>query len=166
MYSTVALILQAYNQRSPIQIPGTDCEGTCDLEVVAAGWDVQCHNRTSSYRLMDQTNYFDRQTTIPRSQLMFTTNITYTQIPGDIGTQHQIGISTMYKSTPGTNGTLQWRNCTMSEALIRYPVRIANTTVSIQPMALGENRTVQLISRGYESGGMSSKCARCSELST
>lgn len=151
------MILQAYNQRSPITIGDTDCEGTCDLDVVAAGWDVGCQNHTTTYRLMDANDYFNENTTVPRYQPTFTTNITFDQVTGgEIGVQHQIEISTMYKSTPGTNGTMQWRNCTLREALVRYPVHISNSTVTLRDMFPTENRTEQLIRRGYESAGMSS----------
>lgn len=106
---------------------------------------------------MDGDDYFDTNTTIAQTQPTFMTNITYDQITdAAIGVQHQIGISTMYKSTPGTNGTMQWRNCTLREALVRYPIHIINTTVTLRDMDPLENRTDQLIRRGYESAGMSS----------
>lgn len=128
------------------------------MDIVAAGWDVECENRTSSYRLMDGNDYFDKNTTVLQEQPMFTTNVTYDQEVDDgLGLQHSIGISTMYKSTPGTNGTLQWRNCTLREALVRYPISIANTTVTLRNMSATANQTELFVRRGYESAGMSSK---------
>ena len=66
-----------------------------------------------------------------------------------------------YKSTPGGNGTLSHHACRLREAIVRYPLRLQNDTVTLAPMPLSENRTVELIFRQPETQGQGSASLRC-----
>ena len=58
LYNPVfADVLQQYNTRQPMTLPDFGCKGTCEFDVVAAGWDVQCTRWTSPFRLMSVSEY-------------------------------------------------------------------------------------------------------------
>lgn len=71
---------------------------------------------------------------------------------------HHINISTLYKATPGGNGTLGHHNCILSEALVRYPIEISNDTLTMRSVPRTENSTLQMVSRRGEINGMGSTC--------
>ena len=77
-------LLQAYNNRQPIEIPGFACKGQCEFDIVAPGFDVRCGNWTSPYRLMTAEEYERKARAnesvndTPRDlQTMFWSKITY-----------------------------------------------------------------------------------------
>lgn len=150
-----AQVVQQYNSRSSYSISGLQLPGITTSTLLAPGWDVQCQNGSSPYRLISEAeSSFPRQnppyTPPPLSQTMFLidTTINGTGVDG-----YQIQLYTSYKSTPGGNGTMLWRACNLREALIRYPISIENGAVSLQSMPPSENRTEQLVMRTFETGG-------------
>lgn len=66
------------------------------------------------------------------------------------GAPSTIYLQLFYKSTMGINGTFTSRNCSLQEAIIRYPVRVDNGIVTLQPMPVSENRTEYLVYRAFE----------------
>ncbi|KAK4498072.1 hypothetical protein PRZ48_010728 [Zasmidium cellare] len=152
-------ILQQYNSRSRIVIPGLQYSGTIEMSLTAPGWDVQCDNGTTPYRLissqeLEQWQPNQTTNTTPRTQTMFETNVTYLTELEDNYPGYHIQISTSYKSTPGGNGTKLWRQCNLTEASIRYPLRITDGTISLLPMPLAQNRTNYLITRAFEQSAL------------
>ena len=85
-------------------------------------------------------------------QPAFRVNVTY-NTGGDRGStgSFHLDTSVMYKASVGGDGTIRWRNCTLTEALIRYPVEVSNNTLRLMPMPSDTNRTVQKILRNVES---------------
>ena len=66
---------------------------------------------------------------------------------------YQIRTAVMYKSTAGANGTMNRRNCTLSEAVIRYPIEIKDGTLRLKQMGPETNRTVYKVLRLAEPPG-------------
>lgn len=157
-----AQVMQAYNARDPISIPGLTDSGTTKLNVLAPGWDIQCQHGSSPYELMSFSEWFtwneDRNSTYqgpPETQTMFESLIEFGGAFEE--SSSIITFSAFHKSTLGINGTLLWRNCTLQEAVIRYPLQITNAVVTLQPMPLSENRTEFLVDRKAELNGYGSK---------
>ncbi|KAK4504248.1 hypothetical protein PRZ48_005164 [Zasmidium cellare] len=165
-----AQVVQQYNSRQDINITNSTCNGKCSTEIVAPGWDVSCTNGTMPFRLMDfyeMTNYqvlYEKNQTSnytgpADTQTMFETNITmswdYWNISNDysISGLYSMNLYNIYKATAGGNGTMRWTNCTLSEALVRYPVNLENGTVTLQPMDVKDNRTVHQVYRQLETAG-------------
>lgn len=183
LHPLYAQVLQQYQNRDPIRLALPQCKGRCEFDVISTGWDIDCVERETPYRLM---GYWDYQLFLdyimsanssesefegpPRRQPAFSVNITYH--PGyEEGTlfydqihNFHIDTSVMYKATPGANGTMRWRNCTLTEALIRYPVEVSNDTLRLKPMPPGTNRTIHKILRGQEYGSDTYGTARPTPL--
>ena len=53
-----AKVLQQYTNRDPILFPNGTCIGSCHLEVIAPGWDIDCTETTTPYRL---ATYYEQQ---------------------------------------------------------------------------------------------------------
>lgn len=59
-----AKVLQQYTDRDPIRFPENLCVGSCELEIIAPGWDIQCTKFQEPYRLAtyyDAEDYFNSQ---------------------------------------------------------------------------------------------------------
>lgn len=158
-----AQVMQQYSARDAISIPQSNYSGAVTTSLLAPGWDVQCDNGSSSYELMTMYDFEQwNNTRNPNytgpavTQTMFSTSIDFgaTTIVGDSNT---ILLQSSYKSTLGGNGTLSWRNCSLHEAIIRYPVQMVNGVITLQPMPWSENRTEYLIYREFESNSFGSK---------
>lgn len=52
-----AQALQGYTNRDPIGISNNTCSGECEAELVAAGWDIECHKSEEAYRLATDADY-------------------------------------------------------------------------------------------------------------
>lgn len=92
-----------------------------------------------------------------RSQRVFNVSATYGANGYGIGVNYNININTMRKATPGGNGTLLLRDCTLSEAIVRYPFDVDGDVLTLRPMPWATNITVQKLGRDYEATGMGSK---------
>ncbi|KAF2168364.1 hypothetical protein M409DRAFT_53054 [Zasmidium cellare ATCC 36951] len=166
-----AQVVQQYNSRQDINIANSTCKGRCSTEIVAPGWDVTCTSGTLPFRLPDYyemnnytslalNNQTDQYHGPADTQTMFETNITlswdYWNISNDYSYSglYSMNFYNIHKVTAGGNGTMHWTNCTLSEALVRYPVSLENDTVSLQPMDDQENRTVHQIYRQLDDTGM------------
>lgn len=57
-------VLQQYNNRTPIELPGTGCIGDCRSEIVAPGWDIDCVESTEPYRLIDYNELMAYEATL------------------------------------------------------------------------------------------------------
>lgn len=146
------------------------------------GWDVACTESSQAYRLMnfdEQYQYImstnpDSNTTYSGPeyiQTMFNDSTVYNAhglVDSDLlsDLSHYINISTLYKATPGGNGTLTHRNCIPSEALVRYSIEIVNDTLALRPAPRTLNRTLHLITRPYEQTGLGSTCLRNQKAQT
>jgi hypothetical protein len=158
-YPLFAEVVRQYQNRDPIRFALQGCEGRCEFDLVSTGWEVGCIEWETSYRMMvyEDSQIQDTETyTGPvKTQPAFSVNITYH--PGDDNVYdapaYHIDTSVMYKATSGSNGTMRWRNCTLTEALIKYPVEISNDTLSLKPMPSSINRTIQRIIRSAEASG-------------
>jgi hypothetical protein len=51
-----AKVLQQYTNRDPILFPAGTCNGNCEVEVSASGWDIECSNTSEPQRL---ATYFE-----------------------------------------------------------------------------------------------------------
>jgi hypothetical protein len=168
-HPSYAPVVRQYQNRDPINLALPECKGRCDFDVVSTGWEVDCVEWETSYRMMgyseyytslfNKTDYLDHPTPYDgplEEQPAFSVNITYSAAyvhgpPWDaVRVPVQIETSVMYKATAGANGTMRWRNCTLIEALVKYPVEASNNTLRLQPMAPGTNRTTQRILREEE----------------
>ena len=149
----------------------------CITEIIGPGWDAVCTASTTGYQLSNEYDYIAWTTAVeaneswtggPLTQSTYSVNVTYEWSVDPWGLWNStdlllstrmfnIRINTMRKSTPGVNGTLQMRECLLSEALIRYPVLIQNGSISLQDTSLYDNHTVQLILREEEDSGQLSK---------
>ena len=49
-------------------------------------------------------------------------------------------------------------NCTLYEAIVKYPLQLAAGKATLGSMPLSENRTVQRVTRQEESQGMTGEC--------
>lgn len=160
-----AQVVRQYQNRDPIQFALPDCTGPCDLEIISTGWEVDCIEWETSYRMMTYPDYqvwskFPINSTDykgpPRKHPTFSVNITYHQGEDD-GHDHfasfHIDTSVMFKATAGADGIMRWRNCTLTEALIKYPVEVRNNTLRLKSMSPDINRTVDRILRSTEVSG-------------
>lgn len=175
-----AQVAREYQNRDPIKLVLPGCHGRCELTVIAPGWDVECVEWKTPYRFMNYpdyeawTKYKWNETTVPydgplRESEAFRIATTYgehleMQDPFYHSSYH-INTNVMYKATKGANGTMHWRNCTLTEALVRYPVEISNDTLTLMAMPAQANRTMQKIFRysehlGNAQMGMSSHVAQ------
>jgi hypothetical protein len=169
-----AQVVRQYQKRDPIHVALPECKERCDFEVISTGWEVDCIEWETPYRMMGYSEYgqyyqslYDNVTEYngpARDQPAFRVDVTYypgyddeTEAFNEFGPFH-IDTSVMYKATAGGNGTMRWRNCTLTEALIRYPVEVRNGTLRLQPMPLNLNRTVDRILRSTEVSGQSGTC--------
>lgn len=100
-------------------------------------------------------------------QSMFDTTIQFDGgFTPDDGFGTQLLLNSSFKSTPSGNGTLSWRLCIFSEAVIRYPVRIDNGTVTLLSMPLSENRTEHFTYNTGETSGMGSEFRETTEINS
>jgi predicted transcriptional regulator len=53
-------------------------------------------------------------------------------------------VNSAYKNSPVCIGNLAVRNCTLRRAKVRYSIAILNGTVTIDPLVLGRNDTVEM----------------------
>ena len=122
------------------------------MDIDAAGWDTQCSTGTSAYELMTKDDYSQWQKNVtehlpwtgpPQSQTMFDTNVTYAHFQAPFksgqlfikhGVNYQLVLSTKYKATKGARGNFSSRSCTLSEALVRYRVKIIGQAVIISTL--------------------------------
>lgn len=171
-HPTFSEVVRQYQARQPIKLAGFSCSGRCEAEIVAAGWDVACTERSSSYRLingyelMEFTASMDNDSKTTYSgpdyiQTMFNVSVVYgarvfTKSDTAVYLNHHINISTLYKATPGGNGTLGHHDCILSEALVRYPIEISDDTLTLRSVSQTENRTLEMVSRRGELTGMGS----------
>lgn len=163
-----AQVVRQYQNRDPIQFALPGCKGRCDFDVVSTGWEVDCIEWNTSYHMMDPSQYqmfyndYENKTQYrgpSRIQPVFSVNIAYKPGVYDEGPPYKlydsfhIDTSVMYKATPGVNGTMHWRNCTLSEALIKYPVEVSNDTLRLRAMSSETNRTIHRVLRSEEISG-------------
>jgi hypothetical protein len=166
-----AQVVRQYQNRDPIQFALPDCKGRrCDLEVISTGWEVNCIKWETPYQMMTYPDFELWSQWFPvnetgykgplRTQPTFSVNITYLQGTGDWQDEpyydfrsFHIDTSVMYKATPGASGIMRWQNCTLTEALIKYPVEVINDTLILKPMSPDSNRTVQRVFRKTEVSG-------------
>ncbi|KAM0712536.1 hypothetical protein Q7P37_011633 [Cladosporium fusiforme] len=158
-------VLRQYRNRDPIQIALPECKRGCEFDVVTTGWEVDCIEWETSYRFMDYSDYEEysqdtsRYSGPLRVQPAFSVNITYHPDDDTQSWFHsfRINISVMRKATHGGNGTMHWRNCTLTEALVRYPVEVSNNILRLKAMTSGPNRTTQRILRSTETSGQKNR---------
>lgn len=71
-----AKVLQQYENRDPVIIGNQTCDGECQVEVIAPGWDITCTEKTKDFRfptqeetviMMNNTNAFVNGTARPNS---------------------------------------------------------------------------------------------------
>lgn len=166
IYTTAfAQVMQNYNERNPIFIPEFSESGTVAMTLMAPGWDVQCENGSTPYQLMSSEEFAQWNKALndnttryegpPQTQVMFDTTLQFGTY--NLPTSSNMVINSTFKSTLGINGTLSWRNCALSEAIIRYPLEVINGTVTLQSMPLTKNRTEYLVYRQFESNTFESK---------
>lgn len=147
--SQFSQVVQRYNSRQPISLPGFASNGTISMELVAPGWDISCNQTTSTYSITSSGELYRKMNlnqTVQDTQQMFNISVDFIE-------PSQMQINTAYKSTSGLNGTMSWRMCIFAEALIRYPLQVDNGVVALQSMPLSQNRTVYIIGREDEEGG-------------
>ncbi|KAK5165560.1 uncharacterized protein LTR77_009089 [Saxophila tyrrhenica] len=167
-----AKVVQQYTAREPILVPTGLCNGNCELEVSAPGWDIECDSSATQHELATyddlteylkntDSNYTEYRNSTYRGpevdQIVFNVELTYGyDYPANYedGVNFAIDLETRYKSTPGGNYTLSRHSCTLHEAIIKYPLVLQNETVTLAPMPLSDGRTVERVYRGPESGSI------------
>lgn len=153
----------------------TDCKGSCEADILAAGFDMSCemsHIATTLPLddLIGPTIYdpaYENSTVfeiVDLNSTAFSINVQF--IGGSSGVQdrtvraptpaHMI-VTALFKEDPASNGGLTNHTCIFREAIIQYPIRISNNTVGLRegelPGISGEtNITKQLIGRPAELG--------------
>lgn len=172
LFATVA---QQYQNRAPIQLDLPECRGTCELDIIAAGWDVDCFEWKLPYHLMERENYwmwynarvYDKDESLYEGPPAFSAAFsvaTYYWFDNNVAElfdTFRINTTVMYKATEGARGNMHWRNCTLTEALIRYPVEISNGTLTMKALAQKTNSTVHKVQRQRETNGQGSKSSYC-----
>ncbi|KAK3699974.1 hypothetical protein LTR37_016218 [Vermiconidia calcicola] len=171
-----AKVLQQYTNRDTIFLDSGICDGDCEVEILAPGWDIECSVSEKPYQLANYddsaeaylpknifSNYTQRSNSTydgPKiEQTVFETKVIYNYTYGILGSndysavQYAINLQTTYKSTPGMNGTLSHHDCWLMEAIVKYPLRLQNSTVTLVPMPIAENRTVERVIRTQEYTG-------------
>jgi hypothetical protein len=88
---------------------------------------------------------------------MFGTNVTYAHVQdpfgsnqsfSDRGVNYQLVLSTEYKATEGARGNFVSRSCTLSEALVRYRVKIIGQAVIISTLQVLDGPAQKVWRRG------------------
>ncbi|GAB7328454.1 hypothetical protein MBLNU13_g00414t2 [Cladosporium sp. NU13] len=70
-------------------------------------------------------------------------NDSYTAYYDNFAWNFKIQFSTRYKATEGVRGSMVWRTCTMSEALVYYQTSIIGQTISLSDLPQMSSRIVQ-----------------------
>jgi hypothetical protein len=161
-------VLKRYNARENITLPDIGCRGTCTVDIDAAGWDTQCSTDTSAYELMTDDEYLQWEKNVSehlpwtgpsQSQVMFDTNVTYAHFQAPFksgqpfierGFNYQLVLSTKYKATEGVTGNFSSRTCTLSEALVRYRVKVIGKAIIISTLQVLDS-PAQMVWRRQES---------------
>ncbi len=138
-HPSFAKVLQQYSSRDAMTFSRSICEGTCEVEIIAPGFDVNCSTSTTPYHLAtykdkagngshsnnsDSTNvspgHPDLVQTIFDVQITYNYTLTYANddlgfdlLPLDPpnGGYFSLEYRTMYKSTPGVKGTMSHHTC-------------------------------------------------------
>jgi hypothetical protein len=158
-----AEVVRQYQNRDPINLalPACNLRGRCEFEIISTGWEIGCVEQETPAHFMEYGDYIDHISD-PTSQweakplnelTAFRVNVTYDSGYGSPAGSFHLDTNVMYKATVGAACTMRWRNCTLTEALIRYPVEVSNNTLRLRPMSPGTNRTVYRILRSPEDGG-------------
>ncbi|KAF8250484.1 hypothetical protein K440DRAFT_618996 [Wilcoxina mikolae CBS 423.85] len=124
--------LKGFNDRSPIKLNYTGCEGTCITTLKAVGFDVNCTVSRPSYDLEP----------IPgASYSALSTNITF------FGTEDPslISVSTSHKPDSDCIGKYVLTECSLRAAMVKYPMSINNGIITFAQRASGDNDTVALV---------------------
>ena len=158
-----------YDNKSDIVIPNFGCEGTCTTTIQAAGFDVNCTESEAPYWVASLDDYLWCQTrnfTSPTgncslSDEVFRVDVEYSPWGDNIPGQH-INFRTRFKDSSGRAGNLKQRNCTLREAVVEYPLRAVNDTVSLETSTNdSSNHTKFLLIRDSETSGMGSWPSTC-----
>ncbi|KAI4244058.1 MAG: hypothetical protein L6R42_010563, partial [Xanthoria sp. 1 TBL-2021] len=158
-------VVQEFNQKSPISIANSGCQGSCEARITGAGLVANCSKSNSPF-LLDhslagyQTEEEQQKAAqeVINGTYIFGTSLLWT--PGGPG--YDPGPSTMdwsamapgtfrlgvqYKGTEDCTGTLVVRNCTFKPATVTYPIDIdGNSRISLAAgTTISDDRLVQVI---------------------
>ncbi|KAF8541339.1 hypothetical protein BDD12DRAFT_908713 [Trichophaea hybrida] len=129
--------VQEYNHRSPIRFKNS-CpdQGYCNVNFTAPGFDTNCITTEEAY---NETYTVEG---VGKSFKVLSTSI-YTGGRGD--SAEWMKVETSYKPKPDLCiGYFVVTKCNLQEAIVRYPVRIENGTILLDPISYKTNYTVKL----------------------
>ncbi|KAH8696242.1 hypothetical protein BGW36DRAFT_297717 [Talaromyces proteolyticus] len=124
---------------SPIQSPGSQCDGTCQGRVRGSGIDYSCYSTTSK---LDLTTLENEGSFVFGINTMVTSNSTGSPV---------LNLSTLSSSSVDENCTatlISW-NCNIQAATVEFPFIVNNNTISLD----AENLYPPVVVETYVSDG-------------
>lgn len=128
-------VVKNYQSRTDMQLDATGCEGVCNTNVLAPGFDVECTEGTQPYNLSIWIT--DEGTVNQTSANIGGVSFSFQGLEAGVFNA-RVG----YKSDPACIGSLQTVQCSFRLATVSYPITITNGTVRLRPAGL--NDTVKL----------------------
>ena len=157
-----AQVMKQYNAKNLIRAGFQGCNGTCTANVPAAGFSVNCSAAVGTPIDYNPIISNDTKGSVgPNTQPIFTTNLTWSSGYGhSLAESHnpeQVILTVGYPNTTNCSGTFYTTTCTLTEAVVEYPISLVNDTVALNSLAT--NLTVVAIGNstsdvvdGYDAG--------------
>ena len=130
--------VQGENNQAVINVTASGCTGQCNTTIPGAGFAINCSVSTMPYALTIEPpapgeTFNTSQEAIANGTLSFGSYLEWSfQNPGIVS------LGVQYKNDPACDGELQIRNCTMTAAVVDYPV-IINGNKSIIELLPGSS---------------------------
>ena len=116
------------NQTDPIDIAKNSCKGLCATTVTGAGLNVTCTTSSSPYAYTFTNGKEEHDKKGVEGIDFFGTYLSW---PTGAWAAPSFNLSIQYKSTPECAGNLVVKNCTMTPAIVNYPVIVDGNKSSI-----------------------------------
>lgn len=124
--------VQGENNQAMINVTAAGCTGQCNTTIPGAGFAINCSVSTMPYALTPEApepgeTFNTSQEAVANGTLSFGSYMEWSfQNPGIIN------LGVQYKNDPACDGELQIRNCTMTAAVVDYPVIINGNKSTIE----------------------------------
>lgn len=124
--------VQAENNQVAINVAADGCTGQCNTAIPGAGFAINCSVSTIPYALTPKVPgsgeaFNASQEATANGTLSFGSYLEWSSfVPGTIN------LNIQYKNDPACDGELQVRNCTMTAAVVDYPVIINGNKSTIE----------------------------------
>ena len=124
--------VQGENNQAVINVTAAGCTGQCNTTIPGAGFAINCSVSTVPYALTPKAPEGDEtfntsQEAVINGTLSFGSYLEWSyEAPGTIN------LGVQYKKDPACDGELQIRNCTMTAAVVDYPVIVNGNKSTIE----------------------------------